>query len=134
MKQRAESIFTLQAWDEQPYAEFDGRKLTRAHVRKSFRGDLAGESTIEYLMLYREDGSASFIGMEYVVGQIGARAGSFVLEHRGTFENGVARATWQVVPGSGTAALRGLRGEGASALEHASAYGFALEYDFEETQ
>ncbi len=132
MKTHATATFEIKNWDEKPYDEFDGgRKLTRASVKKSFQGDIAGESTVEYLMMYREDGSANFVGMEHVTGRLGDRSGSFVLEHRGTFENGVAKATWFVIPGSGTGALRGLRGEGSSVLEHGQEYMFALDYDFE---
>ena len=39
-----------------------------------------------------------------------------MLEHSGTFEGGVAEASWSVVPGSGTGELRGLRGEGVLRL------------------
>jgi hypothetical protein len=37
-------------------------------VTKSFSGDIEGEGTLEYLMAYREDGSASFVGLERVEG------------------------------------------------------------------
>jgi hypothetical protein len=131
MTKQAQSTFEIKTWEEKPYDEFDGgRKLTRASVKKSFQGEIAGESTVEYLMMYREDGSADFIGLERVIGRLGNRVGSFVLEHRGTFEKGVATATWSVVHGSGTGDLRGLRGEGASAIEHGQEYTFALTYDF----
>jgi hypothetical protein len=135
MKKKAKAIFKISAWDEKSYDEFDGgRKLTRANVKKSFRGDIAGESTLEYLMLYREDGSASFIGLERVIGKVGNRSGSFVLEHRGTFENGVAQSTWQIVPDSGTGDLRGLSGEGSGTAGHSEEIAFALDYEFEEVR
>lgn len=44
-------------------------------------------------MVYREDGSASFVGLKRVVGRVGGRSGSFVLQHSGTFEGGIAKAT-----------------------------------------
>jgi len=123
----------VKSWDEKPYEELDGgAKLTRASVTKSFQGDIQGESTLEYLMFYREDGSASFVGLERVVGRVGGRLGSFVLQHSGTDEGGTAKATYFVVPGSGTGDLRGLRGEGSSALSgHAQHYPITLDYDFE---
>ena len=55
----------------------------------------------------------------------------FVLEHKGTFEGGTAKATWSVVPGSGTGDLRDLRGEGGFASAHADEYAITLDYDFE---
>lgn len=82
-------------------------------------------------MVHRDDGSASFIGLERVVGRLGDRSGSFVLQHTGTFEDGTAKATWIVVPGSGAGELRGLRGEGGFASAHAESYSMTLDYDLE---
>jgi hypothetical protein len=132
MGQRANATFQVKSWDEQPYHELDdGPRLTRASVTKSFSGDIAGDGTLEYLMMHSIDGSASFIGLERVVGRIGDRSGSFVLQHSGSFEGGTAKATWFVVPGSGTGDLQGLRGEGGFASAHAEHYPITLEYDFE---
>ncbi len=62
-------------------------------VNKFFSRDIEGESTEEYPMVYREDGSASFVGLKRVVGRVGGRSGSFVLQYSGTFEGGIAKAT-----------------------------------------
>ncbi len=103
MGQRAHATFQVTSWNEKPIGESQGMpKLTRATVTKSFSGDIDGEGSLEYLMMYRADDSASFVGLERVVGRVGGRSGSFVLQHRGTFEGGTAKATWVVVPGSGT--------------------------------
>ena len=131
MSERATATFQVQGWDEKPFSEIDGgSKLTKVSVTKAFKGDIEGVGTLEYLMAYRDDGSASFIGLERVVGSIGDRSGSFVLQHSGTFEGGVATDTWFVVPGSGTGELRGLRGEGGFASAHADEYPITLDYDF----
>ncbi len=132
MSTHATATFEVKTWDEKPYSEIDeGPKLTRARVTKSFHGDIEGEGTLEYLMIYRNDGSVSFVGLERVVGRVGDRSGSFVLQHSGIFEGGTAKATWFVVPGSGTGDLRGLRGEGGFASAHAQSYPITLDYDFE---
>ena len=132
MRTRATGTFEVKTWDEKPYDESGGgAKLTRARVTKSFHGDIEGEGTLEYLMAYREDGSASFVGLERVVGQVGGRSGSFVLQHGGTFEGGMAKATWFVVRGSGTGDLRGLRGEGGFAAAHQQHYPMTLDYHIE---
>lgn len=132
MTVHATATFEVKAWEEKPYDEIDeGPKLTRASVTKSFSGDIEGEGTVEYLMIHRDDGSASFVGLERVVGRVGDRSGSFVLQHTGTFEGGTAKTTWFVVPGSGTGDLRGLRGEGGFASAHAERYSITLDYDFE---
>ena len=119
-------------WDGKPANEVSGAKLTRASVTNSFHGDIEGEGTLEYLMTYRDDGSASYVGLERVVGRIGDRAGSFVLQHSGTFAGGAAKTTWSVVPGSATGDLRGLRGEGGFVAHHGEpSASYTLDYDFE---
>src|SRR5919204_3112810 len=109
MATHATARFEIKSWDEDPYNEIEGLpKLTRASVTQSYRGDIDGEGKAEYLMVYGEDGSASFVGTERVVGRLGERSGSFVFQGSGVFEAGVARCSWRVVPGSGTDDLRGL--------------------------
>jgi hypothetical protein len=80
-------------------------------------------------MMYRSDGSATFVGLERVVGNVAGKAGSFVLQRTGTFENGVANESYFVIPGSGTGELRGLRGEGTSAVGHGTEHPLTLNYE-----
>ena len=130
MKRTANARFAIKSWDEKPYREgADTPKLTRATVMKSFTGDIEGEGHVEYLMMYRDDGSASFVGLERVVGRIGSRAGSFVLERTGVFEDGQAKETYTIVAGSGTGELQGLRGGGRSEVGHGLEHPFTLEYE-----
>ncbi len=67
-------------YDEPP----DGPKLVRISVTETFSGDVEGEGTVEFLQAIRSDGSASFVGIERVVGKISGRSGSFVLQDAGT--------------------------------------------------
>jgi hypothetical protein len=132
MSKHATATFEVKSWNEKPYNEIEGGpKLTRASVTKSFHGDIEGHGAVEYLMMYRDNGTASFVGLERVVGRIGDRSGTFVLQHVGTFESGAAKVIWEVVPGSGTGDLRGLRGAGGFASTQAQRYPIKLDYDFE---
>ena len=132
MRKQAKATFDIKSWDEKTYNEIEGApKLTRASVTKSYQGDIEGEGKVEYLMMYRTAGSASFMGLERVTGSIGGRSGSFVLQHTGTFEGGVAKVTLSVVPGSGTGDLRGLSGEGKFSVGHQPPYSMTLDYGFE---
>lgn len=132
MKTRANARFMIKSWDETPVGEGpDLPRLTRATVVKTLTGDIEGESRVEYLMLYRSDGSATFVGLERVMGRIAERAGSFVLQRTGVFEAGEARESYSVIPGSGTGDLRGLRGEGASAVGHGGEHPFTLNYELD---
>jgi hypothetical protein len=132
MKRTANARFAIKGWDEKPYSEAQGLpKLTRATVTKTFSGDIEGESQVEYLMMYRSDGSASFVGLELVVGRVNGKSGSFVLQRIGTFEGGQAKESYSVVSGSGTGELRTLRGEGTSSVGHGSEHPFTLTYELE---
>jgi len=130
MTKSANARFTIKSWDEKPYSEGeDLPKMTRASVTKTFTGDIEAEGRVEYLMMYRADGSATFVGLERVVGRVGDKSGSFVLQRAGVFEAGQAKESYSVIPGSATGELRGLRGEGSTALGHATEYSFTLDYE-----
>ncbi len=132
MSTRANATFKITGWDEKPYKELDaGSKMTRASVTTIFSGDLEAESNIEFLMFYPNDQTASFVGLEYIVGKLGERSGSFVFQHSGVFEDGLAKGAWVVVPGSGTGDLKGLRGEGKGASDNSDDHPFTFDYDFE---
>jgi len=130
MKKTANSRFAIKSWDEKPYSEGkDLPRLSRAAVTKTLTGDIEGEGQTEYLMMYRSDGSAAFVGLERVTARIGGKSGTFVLQRTGVFENGEARESYTVVPGSATGELDGLRGEGNSSVGHGMEHPFALDYD-----
>lgn len=130
MQKTANARFAIKSWDEKPYSEGqDLPKLTRATVMKSFTGDIDGEGHVEYLMMYRSDGSAAFVGQERVVGRIGDKTGTFILQRIGVFENGQAKESYSVIPGSATGELQGLQGDGTSSVGHGMEHPFSLNYD-----
>ena len=129
MKQTANARFVIKNWDEKPYSEGpELPKLTRASVTKTYTGDIAGDGQADYLMMYRSDGTAAFVGLERIVGRIAGKTGSFVLQRTGVFEGGQAKESYSVIPGSATEELSGLAGEGSTSLGHGSEYPFTLSY------
>lgn len=56
----AEGKFDIDSWDEEPFDEKDGTKLTRTRVTKTFHGDVKAHSSAELLMAYALEGSAAF--------------------------------------------------------------------------
>ena len=107
MKKTASARFSIKSWDEKPYREGkDLPKMTRASVDKTFTGDIDGGGHVEYVMMYRSDGTAAFVGLERITGRIAGRNGSFVLQRTGVFEDGQAKESYSVVTGSGTGELR----------------------------
>jgi hypothetical protein len=126
----ANARFAIKSWEEKAYSEGQGLpRMTRARVSKTYSGDIEGDGQVEYLMLYRDDGTAAFVGLERVVGRVGGKAGSFVLQRTGVFESGQAKETYSVVEGSATGELGGLRGDGSSSLGHGLEHPFVLSYE-----
>jgi len=112
-KIRASAVITVHKYEPTAYDEpAEGPALTRIHVEESFAGDISGTGVVEFLQAARPDGSASFVGIERVTGEIGGRAGTFLLQDAGTVRDNVVSGDWFVIPGSGTGQLAGLRGEG----------------------
>jgi hypothetical protein len=133
MRTSAHARFAITRWDESTYN--DGPpKLTRASVTRTLTGDIEGEGRIEYLMMYRTDGSATFVGLERVTATLGGRSGGFILQRTGIFEGGRAIESYFVVPGSATGELSGLQGDGTSSAGHGLEHPFLLDYEFGEVQ
>ena len=123
----ASGSFQVASWNEDTYEVLDGgRKLTHAEVTLRFSGVIEGDGSVRWLMAYRADGTATFVGLALVKGTIEGRLGAFVLDNTGTFDGMVARGGWSVVHGSGTGALDGLSGTGG--FEAAQEATYSLQY------
>jgi hypothetical protein len=128
----AHATFEVKGWDESTTSEADGQlKITRASVTFAYKGDVDGESAMEYVMMYRPDESATVIGLERFAGTLDGKSGTFVLEHHGGYADGVASAETNVVQGSATGQLKGLRGHGQAVSRKDGTTAFTLEYEFE---
>jgi hypothetical protein len=123
----ATGTFKIDSWDEQPYAD----KLTRAQVTATYSGDIEGQGETEWLMCYREDKTADFVGFQRIVGEIGGRSGSFVFESTGAFDGKEASGPITIVRGSGTGELAGIAGAGTFTAPMGGEPSLSLEYDFE---
>lgn len=96
----------------QPPAELGGG-AEAMHVRfdKRFEGGLEAASVVHMLAVSTGvEGSAAYVAVERVEGELDGRAGSFVLRHCGTLERGAQSLDLQVVPDSADGELVGLRG------------------------
>ncbi|GAB3122773.1 DUF3224 domain-containing protein [Streptomyces calidiresistens] len=128
--------FVNSRWEEEPLGpDAKGPRLARASVANTFTGVIeAADTTCAYAIAYAADGGGSYAGMQLLVGRVAGREGSLLLEERGSFgADGTVRGTFEVVAGSGTGELSGLRGTGGFTHrpgETRSAYGF--EHDFAE--
>lgn len=131
MAKKADSVFKITGWDEETVTDVEqGGKLTRAHITTSYKGDFEGEGELEYVMMYREDGSADFVGYELVTASVEGRNGTFVFEHRGHFQEGTASSVWNIVEDSGTDKLKGIKGMVKFSEGHKEEYEIVLDYEF----
>lgn len=145
MTTHATGTIEAKTWDEKPFATVEGgMRLAHASSVDVYHGDVEGEATSAWVVTYgaatryEPDGTpdyatatTSFKGLQRVVGRVGARSGSFVLEVSGGSEAGETYATWSVVPDSGTGDLRGLRGDGGFRYRSGERSSLTLDYDLD---
>jgi Protein of unknown function (DUF3224) len=129
MSERATASFDITTWDEQPWDDRDGIRLSRTRVVKVFRGEIEGESTAELVMATAGEDSAAYVGVERVDGRVNGRAGSFVYLHTATMVRGTPSASWPVVDGSGTGELAGISGQVRIDNLPDGGHVFTLDYD-----
>lgn len=101
------------------------------HLSETFSGDIEGASPVRAMQVAHGDHSARLVSMQRFSGKLGGRQGTFVLQGSEIVENGRIRATWFVVPGSGTGELAGLSGEGGFEGEFGKGSQGTLDYWFE---
>ncbi len=128
---KAKAKITVHGSEAKPYDQTAGPALLEIHLNETFAGDIAGESTARALQVRRDDHSASLVSMQRFRGKLGGRQGTFVLQGSETVEAGRIRATWFVVPGTGTGELAGLRGEGGFEGQFGKGSDGTLDYWFE---
>jgi Protein of unknown function (DUF3224) len=124
------ATFKVESWDEDQVQEgLDGRKLTHAVVKQSIAGDATGTGLAHWLMAYRPDGTADYLGLQQVEAHIGDRSGTFVCSSRGTFDGATAEGTLEILAGSGTGDFDGMSGSATFSAPHGDAATVTLEYD-----
>ena len=112
--QHASGTFHVSGMKDEPYQELgNGGKLTRATGDQAYEGDIGGTGDVQWLMSYRGDGTAHFVGIWRISGSIDGRSGSFVVESTGEFDGTASAGTLSVVEGFGEGELEGIRGSGS---------------------
>lgn len=105
----------------------NGINLGRMSIDKTFFGELEAQSQGEMLSaMTTTQGSAGYVAIEQVEGNLAGKSGSFVLQHFGTMDKGKDRLVLEVVADSGTGELTGLTGSMKINVEAGEHY-----YDFE---
>ncbi|MET6757223.1 MULTISPECIES: DUF3224 domain-containing protein [Pseudoalteromonas] len=107
----------------------NGVNLGRMSIDKTFKGSLNATSQGEMLSaMTPTQGSAGYVAIEQVIGELEGKKGSFVLQHFGTMDKGQDSLILNVIPDSGTNELEGLTGSMKIRIEQGIHH-----YDFEYT-
>lgn len=91
--------------------DVEGVNLGRLSLAKTFEGELKGTGRGEMLTARTPvKGSAGYVAIERVDGELHGRKGTFVLQHSGSMNEGAQSLSITIVPGSGTGELKGISG------------------------
>ena len=108
--------------------------IGRFSLHKQYQGDLQAEALGQMLAIRTPvDGSAAYVALEGVEGELHGRRGGFSLHHRGIMDRSSPALEVWVVPDSGTGALAGIRGRLDIRIE-GKAHFYDLEYELPQTQ
>ncbi|NVJ50111.1 MAG: DUF3224 domain-containing protein [Gammaproteobacteria bacterium] len=105
-----------------------GVSLARMAINKTFLGELNASSVGEMLSARTATpGSAGYVAIEQVSGELCGKHGSFVLQHFGIMHQGDNRLILEVVPASGSDDLTGISGTMTIDIKEGQHY---YEFDF----
>ena len=116
MATKASGELRVADWNEEAFLERDAGKLTQARVVQELTGDIEGATTIIWLLAYRPDDTADFVGMQQI---------------DGTFDGERAAAAWTIVKGSGAGEFSGISGSGSFDAPHGGQATYELSLELE---
>lgn len=91
-----------------------GVAIVETRLGERFTGGLIGVGVAMHVRLERPDGGGTLICYERIRGELDGRKGAFLLEASGFMTpSGHVHGRWEIVPGSATGELDGLRGYAA---------------------
>lgn len=110
-RMQASGTFEVKMSPLETYNQAADAKVGRMSIDKTFAGDLEAVSQGEMLSGGSPaEGSAGYVAIERVIGVLGGRDGSFLLQHSGTMTPESQATAIDVVPASGTGELAGIAG------------------------
>lgn len=121
------AVYRLSDWKETVVFERpDGVKVTRVDAEFSYEGELAGSTTVAYLLQYYADGSGSYSGWERFSGSFREKQAEAVMAHSGTFTAEAVELSVSSVPGAGTGALEDVALSYSAQLKGPGPYDLAI--------
>ncbi len=126
---RTSGSFTVKITPQAAEAGVGDASIGRMALQKSFEGGLRAEALGQMLAIRSAvEGSAVYVALDRVEGELDGRRGGFSLHHRGLMDRGASSLEVVVVPDSGSGELEGIRGTLAIRIE-----GKAHFYEFDYT-
>jgi hypothetical protein len=125
----ASGPFTVKRGAEPVHERMTGL-LGRHTLDKAYSGGLVATSAGEMLSAGGTvPGSAGYVAIERVEGELDGRKGSFYLQHTGILDRGQGRLVVEVIPDTGTGELTGLTGTMTIAIAPGGAHSYELTYE-----
>jgi len=119
--------FTIAKWEEKSFLEVVApTKAHEAEIAYTVKGDLIGQLTGKYIMIYQNDNEAQYCGALQFIGSIGEKNGSFFMQETGVFGDGIAQTKWTIMGGSGQDDLCNIAGSG-----HYAAQGETVKFELQ---
>jgi hypothetical protein len=128
---KATGQFKITGGHEEVYSDRKPGRLTRAGGMQQFSGGIEGTGRIEWLMCYRGDRTAEFVGIQEIEATIDGRRGEFVLTSFGSHDGVRSKGSWTIVPRSGKGGLAGIVGNGTWAAGPGARATFELSYELD---
>jgi hypothetical protein len=127
---KANGSFQITSFNEDTYEDRGEKaKLTHAWGDQAFSGDIEGDGQVHWLMSYRPDGTATYVGLQRIKGTLVGRRGTFVIDASGEFDGAASRGRWSIIRGSGTADLAGVTGTGTFEAPGGPKATYELDYE-----
>lgn len=125
---QASGKFEVQLTPQSPDAGSESAPIGRMLIVKQYDGGLKAESQGQ-MLAYQSgvEGSAGYVAIERVSGNLAGRKGSFVLQHSGIMDQGDSQLTVSILPDSGKEELSGIEGSMTIQIENGSHY-YTLDY------
>ena len=133
MSQHVSGPFDVKITPQKPDTQIArAANLGRLTIDKRYHGDLEAIAKGEMLAAQTETkGSAGYVALERVTGKLKGRSGSFVLQHNGIMNRGMAELSVTVVPDSGAGELRGLSGKMRIVIAPDGAHSYEFDFKIE---
>lgn len=105
----------------------------RMLLEKQFQGDLQGSSKGQMLTaMTAVAGSAGYVAIEEVTGELNGRFGTFILQHNGVMSGADQQLSIIVVPDSATDELIGLVGTMSISIDENGSHSYDFAYNLPE--